>query len=168
MRQSKIFGNSVELRPVIQNDFELFFRWFNDPEIYLWWGGKPIDPETIQQKYLGLRRPQVDGYIIEVTGMSIGYAQSHRTGDNKGSIDSFLVPSMRGRGYGGDAVEALIEHLTQVEGWKQIAVDPERDNIPAQSFWQKMGFTTTEQTTSGANLLLIFGPPHQSSDGPGR
>ena len=162
---TNIFGDKVELRSVKQDDFELLFRWLNDPEVYRWWGGMPIDSDVIQQKYLGLRRPQVDGYIIELTGIPIGYVQKHQTGDDEGSVDLFLVPEMRGRGYGGDAVGALVEYLAQVEGWKRITVDPEQHNIPAQSFWRKLGFVETEQITVEGNLVLILkGSPNQSSD----
>ncbi len=97
-----IFGDRVELRPVNPSDFELVYRWLNNPEIYRWWGGIPVDSDAVRQKYLGLRRPQVDGYIIGVTGIPIGYAQRHQTSDDEGSVDLFLVPEMRGRGYGGD------------------------------------------------------------------
>lgn len=163
--QTNIFGDGVELRSVKQKDFALFFRWFNDPEVYRWWGGLPIDADVIRQKYLGLRRPQVDGFIIEVTGTPIGYAQRHQTHDDEGSVDLFLVPEMRGRGYGRDAFRALVEFLTQVEGWKRITVDPEQDNISAQSFWRRLGFVETEQVTSEGNPVLIFnGSPHQSSN----
>lgn len=161
-----IFGDRLELRSVNQDDFDLLFRWLNDPEVYRWWGGVPIASDVVQQKYLGLRRPQVEGYIIEATGIPIGYAQRHQTGDDEGGVDLFLAPEMRGRGYGGDAVRALVKYLTQVEGWKRITVDPEQDNIPAQSFWRKLGFVETEQITSEGNLILVLrGSPHQRSDG---
>lgn len=163
---TNLFGDRVELRSVNQNDFELLSRWLNDPEVYRWWGGMPMDSDAIQQKYLGLRRPEVDGYLIEVGGIPIGYAQRHQTGDDEGSVDLFLVPEMRGRGYGGDAVRALVEHLTHIEGWKRITVDPEQDNVLAQGFWRKLGFVETEQITSEGNIVLIFrGSPHQSFDG---
>ena len=111
--ETNIFGDRVELRPVSQSDFELLYLWLNNPEIYRWWGGVPIDSEVVQQKYLGLRRPQIDGYVIEVTGVPIGYAQRHQTGDHEGSVDLFLVPEMRGLGYGGDAVNALARHFAR-------------------------------------------------------
>lgn len=156
---TNIFGDRVELRSVKQDDFELLFRWLNDPEVYRWWGGMPIDSDVVQQKYLGLRRPQVDGYIIEVTGIPIGYAQRHQTGDDGGSVDLFLVPEMRGRGYGGDAVRALVTYLMQVDGWTQISVDPEPGNSFAQNFWRKLGFVETGETTSVGNLVLILQHP---------
>lgn len=153
---TNIFGDRVELRSVNQSDFDVLFRWLNDPEVYRWWGGMPIDSDVIRQKYLGLRRPLVDGFIIEVSAVPIGYVQRHQTGDDEGDIDLFLVPEMRGRGYGSDAIRTLVEHLTQVEGWKRITVDPEHDNIPAQRFWRKFGFVDTEQFTAEGNSLLIF------------
>jgi len=163
---SKIFGDKVELRTVQQNDFELLFRWLNDPEVYRWWGGLPIDSDVVKRKYLGFRRPQVEGYIIEATGTPIGYAQRNQTCNAAGSIDLFLAPEMRGRGFGSDAVSALIKYLIQVEGWKRITVDPEQDNTPAQSFWRKLGFVETEQITLEGNLVLILREfPDQSSDG---
>ena len=33
---AKIIGDKVVLRTVQQNDFELLFRWLNDPEVYRW------------------------------------------------------------------------------------------------------------------------------------
>lgn len=166
---TNIFGDKVELRSVKQDDFELLLRWFNDPEVYRWWGGMPIDSDVIRHKYLGLRRPQVESFIIQVTGVPIGYAQWHQTGEDEGCVDLFLAPEMRGRGYGSDAVKALVQYLTQCEGWKRIIVDPDHDNIPAQSFWRKLGFVETEQITSEGNLVLILrDSPHQSSDAESR
>ena len=163
---AKIIGDKVVLRTVQQNDFELLFRWLNDPEVYRWWGGMPIDSDVVQRKYLGLRRPQVEGYIIEATGTPIGYAQRNQTGDSEGSIDLFLVTEMRGRGYGGDAIRALVEYLTQVEGWIRIAVDPEKENLLAQRFWRKLGFVETEEITlEGRPLLILNGNLRQSPDG---
>jgi len=163
---ANICGERVKLRSVRQNDLELLFRWLNDPEVYRWWGGKPIDSDVIQQKYLGLRRPQVEGYIIELIGLPIGYLQRHQTSDDGGSVDLFLMPEMRGRGYGGEAVGALIKYLTQAEGWKRITVDPEQDNIVAQSFWRKLGFAETGQINSEGNPILVLkGSLHQSFDG---
>lgn len=164
--EANIFGDRVELRSVKQNDFELLFRWLNDPEVYRWWGGVPIDSDVVRQKYVGLRRPHVEGYIIEASGVPIGYAQRHQTGESEGSIDLFLVPDMRGRGYGSDAVRALVEYLTQVGGWKRITVDPEKENILAQIFWRKLGFVEKKEITPEGNLVLILeGSSHQSSDG---
>lgn len=163
---ANIFGNKVELRSVKQNDFELLFGWLNDPEVYRWWGGTPIDSEVIRQKYVGLRRPQVEGYIIEVTGIPVGYVQRHQTGESEGSIDLFLVPEMRGSGYGSDAVRTLVEFLMQREGWTKIAVDPERENLLAQRFWRKLGFVETEENTlEGRTLLILDGNLRKSPDG---
>jgi RimJ/RimL family protein N-acetyltransferase len=166
LEETNIFGDRVALRSVRPNDFELLFRWLNDPEIYRWWGGVPIESDVIQKKYLGLRRPRVGSYIIEVTGMPIGYAQSCQLNADGGSVDLFLIPEMRRRGHGIDAVRTLVEHLKQVQGWKRITVDPERENSSAQSFWRKIGFIETEQITPEGNLVLILeGSPNQSSDG---
>ena len=122
---------------------------------------KPIDSDVIRQKYLGLRRPQVEGFIIHATGVPIGYAQWHQTGEHEGSIDLFLVSEMRGRGYGSDAIKKRWRFLTQAEGWKRITADPEQANVSAQSFWRKFGFVESEQITMEGNPVLIFdGSPH--------
>lgn len=164
--ETNIFGDRVALRSVRPNDFELLFRWLNDPEIYRWWGGVPIESDVIQKKYLGSRRPQVCSYIIEVTGMPIGYAQSCQLNADGGNVDLFLIPEMRGRGHGIDTVRTLVDHLKEVQGWNQVSVDPEQENSPAQSFWRKIGLIETEQITSEGNLVLILKEsPHQSSDG---
>lgn len=161
-----IFGDGVALRTVKQEDFGLLFNWLNDPEVYRWWGGMPIDSKVVQQKYLGLRRPKIEGYIIEVAEIPIGYAQRSQTGDDGGGVDLFLVPEMRGHGYGGAAAKTLIDYLIRVEGWKRITVDPERENALAQRFWRKLGFVETEEIASQGNLVLIYrGTSRQSPDG---
>jgi RimJ/RimL family protein N-acetyltransferase len=37
--ETNISGDRVDLRSVKQDDFQLLFRWLNDPEVYRWWGG---------------------------------------------------------------------------------------------------------------------------------
>jgi aminoglycoside 6'-N-acetyltransferase len=158
MHQARIAGELVELRPARPDDLELLVGWLHDPEVYRWWGGHPVPEEEIRQKYTGARSPRVRSYIIERDRVPVGYAQSWRAGELSGGIDMFLAPDARGRGLGTDAARALADHLTYVEGWRRVTVDPEEDNARALHMWRRAGFVQTGQTTSDGRPELVFRP----------
>ena len=141
MNRPTIKGELVQLRSADSNDLELLFKWLNDPSVYLWWGGHPVSREEIQQKYTGLRSPQVESYIIEESEMPVGYIQSWQATESSCGIDIFLDPRKHGRGLGTDAVCALIRYLTEVEGRKLITADPATENVRALAMFRKAGFT---------------------------
>ena len=87
MFDARIKGECVELRLADSNDLELLCGWLNEPSVYLWWGGHPVPIEEIQQKYTGLRSPQVDSYIIEESGTPGGYIQSWQATESSCGID---------------------------------------------------------------------------------
>jgi len=98
-------------------------KWLNEPSVYLWWGGHPVRREEIPQKYTGLRSPQVNSYIIEVSGSPVGYIQSWQATESSCGIDIFLDSTKQGRGLGTDAVCALTRFLTEVEGRQLITAE---------------------------------------------
>lgn len=158
MNRPRIKGDLVEIRLADSNDLELLCRWLNDPSVYLWWGGHPVSREEIQQKYTGLRSPQVDSYIIEESGTPVGYIQSWQETESSCGIDIFLDPTKQGRGLGTDAVRALTRHLTAIEEKHVITADPAHDNVRAFSMWRKAGFIPTGRNTDEGNSEFIFQP----------
>jgi aminoglycoside 6'-N-acetyltransferase len=158
MQQPRILGDFVELRPAGPADLELLTGWLHDPEVYHWWGGRPVPEEEIQRKYVGGRSPEVTSYIIEEGGAPVGYAQSWRTDESSGGIDMFLSPAAQGRGLGTDAVRALAGFLTTTQGWRLVTADPEHGNARALSMWRKSGFVPSGRTTEEGNAEFVFRP----------
>ncbi|MBP2000899.1 ribosomal protein S18 acetylase RimI-like enzyme [Paenibacillus shirakamiensis] len=59
-------------------------------------------------------------------------------------LDSLVVnESYRGQGIGGELLRA-VEELAILEGYHQLSLNVETDNIPAQRLYYKMGFIDTQ------------------------
>ena len=104
------------------------------------WGGVPLARETVAGKYTGARGPAVESFVVEEAGRPVGYIQSWRGEERRGGIDVVLVPEARGRGLGPEAVRALVRHLLEEEGWRQVTVDPAVGNERAIRAFEKAGF----------------------------
>src|SRR5256885_3600509 len=96
----RIRGVRTSLRPVAPADLDLLAGWLADPGVYAFWGGAPLDRETVAVKYIGARAPQVVSFVVEAADQPIGYihywyADGRLDADN-GGLDMFLIPSARG------------------------------------------------------------------------
>jgi aminoglycoside 6'-N-acetyltransferase len=129
-------GSLTTLRAATDADAELLVEWHADPEVSRYWDGETFTREQMLQR---LRRPDVDAFIVEADGESVGYVQAWREGD-AGGIDMFLIPDARGRGLGPDAARALARHLNEESGWTRVTVDPYVWNDAAIRAWRKAGF----------------------------
>jgi aminoglycoside 6'-N-acetyltransferase len=154
----RVRGLLTGLRPANSADLETLVTWLNDPAIYRWWGGNPITPEVVRQKYTGDRSPVVESFIIEEAGIPVGYIQSCMASESSCGIDIFVAPSHQGRGLGTDAVRALAEFLTGVEGCHVVTADPAPDNVRALGLWQRAGFIPSGRITEEGNLEFVFNP----------
>lgn len=159
MNQPPIKGEIVELRLAESNDLEHLARWLNDPSVYRWWGGEPVSRDEIQQKYTGRRSPQVVSYIVEESGIPVGYAQSWQLTESYCGLDIFLDSTKQGRGLGTDAVCVLTKYLIAIEGRLVITADPASDNVRALAMWRKAGFIPSGRITDDGNPEFIFSTP---------
>ena len=130
----------LSLRPSTGDDLARLERWFADPEVYRWWGGRPLSREDIAAKYIGRRCPRVESFIVEFAGRQIGYIQYHLEGPGDAGLDMMLLPDFRDRGLGPRAARMLLAHLASARGWTDITVDPAIDNARAIRGWEKAGF----------------------------
>jgi aminoglycoside 6'-N-acetyltransferase len=133
-------AGELRVRPSTPDDLDLLAQWFAEPEIYRWWGGKPLHRDEVAAKYTGRRCPRVESFIVELGDEAIGYLQYHLEGPTTAGLDMMLVPAMRDQGLGPMAARLLIEHLLCDRGWRDITVDPARDNGRAVRAWEKAGF----------------------------
>jgi RimJ/RimL family protein N-acetyltransferase len=138
-----IHGVRVVLRPVEERDHALIHAWQNDPEV--WWlmdYERPFSMEDIKESE---QRALEEGhpYIIEVDGAPIGRIglNGFRRRDRICSLYIFIGErSAWEKGYGTDAVAALVDEafdrydLSRVELWSLA------DNERAIHVYEKVGF----------------------------
>jgi aminoglycoside 6'-N-acetyltransferase len=136
-----VSGALTTLRRATEADANLLVEWHADPEVSRYWDGETFTREEMLQR---LRRPDVDGFIVEEGGEPVGYLQAWREGD-AGGLDMFLIPEARGRGLGPDAAFALARHLRDERGWTRVTVDPYTSNERAIRAWRKAGFVDAEE-----------------------
>ncbi len=141
VRRLGVRGALTLVRPATDADAELLVRWHADPEVSRYWDDETFTHAQILER---LRRPDVDGFIVEAGGEPVGYLQAWREGD-AGGIDMFMIPAARGRGLGPDAARALARHLREECGWTRITVDPYTWNETAIDAWRKAGFVDVEE-----------------------
>ncbi len=131
----------MALRLSTGDDLDRLTQWFADPEVFRWWGGKPLPRSVVAEKYTGRRCPRVESFIVEFAGQPIGYIQYHLEGPGQAGLDMMLLPEFRGCGLGPNAARLLVEHLRSARGWTDITVDPAQGNARAIRGWEKAGFS---------------------------
>jgi aminoglycoside 6'-N-acetyltransferase len=153
----RVEGTLTSLRPTTDADTDLLEGWLSDPEVYRYWGGKPILREEIEAEYTGARSPQVECMIVETEGAPIGFLQYWKGPGRSGGLDMFLIPTFRGRGLGPDAARAAADYLRS-QGWNRITVDPAPDNHGAIRAWARAGFVAEREIIGddGPALLMVF------------
>lgn len=156
----------LRLRPSSQDDLGRLARWFGDPEVYRWWGGRPLSLEEVAAKYIGRRCPRVESFIVELGARGIGYIHYHLEGPGQAGLDMMLLPPFRDRGLGPRAARMLVDHLASARGWTDITVDPAIGNTRAIRGWEKAGFVSEaawpDHPDGPALLMRLLGPRSES------
>jgi RimJ/RimL family protein N-acetyltransferase len=138
-----IHGIDVVLRPVEERDHPLIQAWQNDPEV--WWLMDYEGPFSLEDIADSERRAREEGhpYVIEVDGTAIGRIglNAFRRRDRICSLYVLIGErSAWERGYGTDAIAALVDEafdridLHRVELWSTA------DNARAIHVYGKCGF----------------------------
>ncbi len=156
----------LRLRPSTEDDLDQLARWFTDPGVFRWWGGRPLSREEVAAKYTGRRCPRVESFVIEFAGQQIGYIQYHLEGPGQAGLDMMLLPEFRGRSLGPKAARMLLAHLASARGWTDITVDPALENGRAIRGWEKAGFVIDSEWPDhpdGPALLMRLRPLARSS-----
>lgn len=159
MPHQVISAGGVVLRPTTAADLDTLRAVFTDPGVNEHWGAAPLPDVEIVAKYTGLRSPEVESFLVERSGLAIGYMQywiadddGEGDGIDGGGIDLVLLPSVRGQGVGTAAVHAMVNFLRSERGWKRITVDPDLSNQRGLRFWTAVGFRPE---------LLVEGDPER-------
>ena len=162
MPEAPLYAALTTIRPAAEDDADLLVDWHADPEVSRFWDDFVLPRDEILDR---LRRPLVDGYIIEEAGQDVGYLQAWFEDDRfeSGGLDMFLIPRARGRGLGPDAAHALARWLSESRGVGRLTVDPYAWNRTAIRAWEKAGFRSTGERSPDVEhrdawVLMVFEP----------
>jgi len=152
------------------SDLPLLAHWFADADFVARWGGRPLARTTIERDYIGVRLERLpDGreervrcFLIESGDQPIGYIQCWSDRSGEGGLDLVLAPQFQGRGFGADAIRAMVRYVREVLGWRRVTVDPAADNARAIRTFEKCGFVFERDWPDhpdGPSILMVFENP---------
>ena len=92
-------------------------------------------------------------YLIVADGLVIGDIGFHAPPDERGVVEIGygLAPSARGRGYGAEALEALVAWAFE-NGTALVIADTDADNTASMAVLESAGFTRTRRQRVGERV----------------
>lgn len=140
-------GHKTVIRPLEEEDIEVFYKWYNDPEVNYWSSGSwPLNTllsrEDIKSQYfedLDEHRYAILNLNEEIIG-TIGFREVNIPAR---SATVFIVIGEKeywGQGYGADALKTFLQFLFQQWNFHRISLDTWDANIRAIKSFQKLGF----------------------------
>ena len=135
-----IEGTRVRLRLATESDVETLVAIRRTPAVYERWRGDDIPADlrtSIAEEELHFLA------IEDRAGTVIGAIQWDEEEDpdyRHARLDVFIDPAVHRRGYGVDAITALVRHLFEREGHHRLTIDPAADNLAAIRCYAKAGF----------------------------
>jgi GNAT superfamily N-acetyltransferase len=112
-----------------------------------------FDGRTESYPYLDAywEEPERLPLLIETDGDLVGLCLIRRRGDGWSIAEFSVIPSQRGRGIGGGAVEALAARAGS-EGAAFLEAKVHPDNHEALPFWLALGFSEVEGPGTGVTV----------------
>lgn len=134
-----------------EGDFDLLFRWLNDPEVMTYWYGrdKPRSREWVRKHF----SPSIRGlknwnyWMIELRDKSIGYicntAEENDDGEFLGRVELDILIGNKStweKGYGTDALKAMLNYAFNTQKAERVFLIPRFINLRAIHLYKKVGF----------------------------
>lgn len=154
------FGAGVTLRLAQDSDAGVISAMTDAPEVYEFWGGRPMTVQEVSAKYTGRRAPEAASYVICERGRPAGYIQAWQR-DGRFGLDMFVAAEAQGRGIGPRAAKAVATELTAL-GWSPLTADPAVDNQRAIAAWLAAGFEASGELgedDGDATQIMTFSAP---------
>jgi RimJ/RimL family protein N-acetyltransferase len=141
-------GEQVSLRPVAASDLPIIRRWFDDPETMAFWANpRPFVTEREFESDLAGRFATFDlaGYfmILDPDGKPIGRIDYEDVDVRAGSASLGILigeADARGKGYGPDAMRALLVHLFRDRNLHRVDLTVLAWNQRAIRAYRRIGF----------------------------
>jgi RimJ/RimL family protein N-acetyltransferase len=138
-----IQGKRVILRRVEPADYPLILRWQNDPEVFRWMDyERPFSLQDIADSEV-VAAKEGHPFVIEVDGLAIGRIGLNRFRPRDRLAALYLFMGERdawGKGYGQDAVIALLAYAFDTCGLERVELWTLADNERAIRLYKACGF----------------------------
>lgn len=144
--------DGFELEPLTESHIRLLGRWHADPQVYVWWEGRPLSEAEIRAQYLD-RDDGAEPCLVRFEGRPVGFLQFFPIvgdwrravglpdGEEAWGLDLFLAEEAdRGRGLGTRLVRGVLARLAQERGASLVLIDPLIDNPRAIACYRRAGF----------------------------
>jgi RimJ/RimL family protein N-acetyltransferase len=138
-------GKRVNLRVMEKEDVPLFLEWLNKPEVFGEYN--PLHQMSKAEMEKVFDNPSdVKPFIIEKKdGSKIGFIVHFHvlhlgTGSKQLEVGYTLVPSERGKGYGTEALEIMVDYLFLSKEVMRVQAQTDQRNVVSQKILEKVGF----------------------------
>jgi len=132
-------GKKVDLELAEKNDLPTIKQWANDVEFVGEF--EPFDQislDELEKQHDG--RGEGQWYFVEKKdGTKVGYIGHFKSKDCVG-IGYMLVKAERGKGYGGEAVQMMVDYLFLHKNIVRVQAETHPDNGASQRVLEKAGF----------------------------
>jgi RimJ/RimL family protein N-acetyltransferase len=138
-------GKNVNLRIMEKEDLPLFVEWANKPEVFGEYNPLHQMSKTEAEKMLA-NPSDVQPFIIEKKDASkIGFIVHFHvlhmgTGTKQLEVGYSLVPDERGKGYGTEALQIMVDYLFLAKDAVRIQAQTDQRNVASQRVLEKAGF----------------------------
>lgn len=139
-------GNNLNLRVMEKDDLPILIEWFNNPEFFgeynpLWQTSKT----DMEKSFENRNSSETKTFIIEKKdGNKIGYIIHFDViWDGIGKLTTIaysLEPTERGKGYGTEAVQIMVDYLFLSKDIPCIQATVHIKNLASQRVLEKVGF----------------------------
>ncbi|MGF2616658.1 GNAT family N-acetyltransferase [Rossellomorea vietnamensis] len=161
----------ISFRNMTLEDLPLMEKWLQSPQVYEFYGGKPMEPDNVQKKY----RPRildshpVRPFIFRYNSKPAGFLQKYeiekKTAAEWGfaeeksvyGIDCFIgEPQLFNKGIGTKMVKEFIKKIIHEDAPDFILLDPSKTNKRAIRCYEKAGFKVRCELDEGTSLLMEY------------
>jgi RimJ/RimL family protein N-acetyltransferase len=142
-------GELVYLRPLEPEDADVVHRWFEDTRVQTLMGDPPVSLASRRQRYAEAAKtdgPDLFRFVICLLDddRPIGRVDLFELDRRNGSAAFGITigePELWGRGFGTDAVNALVDFAFGQLRLERVWLDTDEHNARAQAAYVKAGFT---------------------------
>ena len=136
-------GKKVNLRILGQGDHPLLMEWFNQPEVFGRYN--PLHQVTLDEIGKMLASPhEMRPFIVEdKEGHKVGFISYFyvlHPASRQLEVGYSFVPSERGKGYGTEALEMMVDFLFLTKDAVRIQAQTDPRNLASQRVLEKAGF----------------------------
>ena len=138
-------GKNVNLRVMEKDDLSLFVEWANKLGVFGEYN--PLHQMSKAEAEKAFDNPSdIKPFIIEKKdGSKIGFIVHFHvlhlgTGTKQLEIGYTLVPSERGKGYGTEALQIMVDYLFLSKDTMRIQAQTDQRNVASQKVLEKVGF----------------------------